>query len=108
MYLTEGLLTPLTINRFMGDKDGKGDCSSCNVAITGSMVLSICDDEIEFTEEDEKAGVSCKTLRKDFEKGKITIGELVGEVRKRTTKRHILTELDDIVSVSKEKGVNVE
>ena len=92
----------------MGDKDGKGDCATCNVAVAGAMALTICDEEIEFTDEDKKNEISCKTLRNDFQEGKITFGKLISEVKGRTTSKSILNELDDIVAVAKEHGINID
>ena len=91
----------------MGDEDGDY-CVNCNTAIAGGMLLDLCKTGAVFSRDDKKAGISCKSLKKDFEKGRITAGKLLTEVRSRMSNKEHLKELDMICSVLKENGVNLE
>lgn len=91
----------------MSDENGEY-CASCNTAIAGGMLLDVCGQHAVFTREDKKDGISCKSLKKDFESGRINTGKLLTEIRSRVPKKEHLKELDMIQSVLKDNGVNLE
>jgi len=91
----------------MTDEDGEY-CVNCNVAIAGGMLLDVCGQHAEFTKDDKKSGVSCNSLRKDFEAGKITAGQLLKEIEARVHDPKHKKELSNIKAVAKEHGINLE
>lgn len=91
----------------MADDDDYGDCDGCKVAVLGGFVLDLCGQSGEFTVKEKLSGLSCRGLRKKFEKEEITPVELINEVRPRLSSDD-QGRLKDVIKYARESGIELE
>jgi len=84
-----------------------GDCENCKVAVLGGFVLDLCKDSGKFTVKEKISGLSCRSLRRKFEKDEISAIDLIFEVRPRLSEDD-KERLEDVLKAARESGVELE
>jgi hypothetical protein len=84
-----------------------GDCDNCKVAVLGGLTLDLCEQSGKFTTTEKLTGVSCRSLRKKFERDEITPVELIKAVRPRLSGED-KERLDEVIKVAKDSGIELK
>ena len=84
-----------------------GDCENCKVAVLGGFVIDLCEQSGKFTVKEKLSGVSCRSLRKKFERDEITPVELIRVVRPRLNDGD-RERLKEVIRVARDSGIELK